>query len=70
MDGAVWSAQRVVDELTISIVTEAECRVSYRSFKANLATLTEVFSTEVGHDNPEAYALNARRSRPGIAIKA
>jgi hypothetical protein len=52
MDGAVRSAQRVVDELTTSFATEAERRAVYCGFKATLATLTEVFSTEVEHDNP------------------
>jgi hypothetical protein len=32
--------------------TEAERRAAYRDFKANLATLTEVFSTDTESDDP------------------
>jgi hypothetical protein len=32
--------------------TDEQRRAAYRDFKANLATLTEVFSTEAEHDNP------------------
>jgi hypothetical protein len=45
-----WTAwlQRYGD----NYATEAERRAAYRDFKANLATLTDVFSTETEHDNP------------------
>lgn len=32
--------------------TDEERRAAYRDFKANLATLTDVFSTDTEHDNP------------------
>jgi hypothetical protein len=32
--------------------TDEERRADYRDYKANLATLTEVFSIKAEHDNP------------------
>lgn len=41
-----------LDRYGADYATDDELRAAYGDFKANLATLVDVFSTDTGHDNP------------------